>query len=44
MAYSEPWHIPITKHIQTPRYILNTISWTFDTIANVSRLSLIDAI
>ena len=44
LAYSEPWHIPITKHIQTPRYILNIISWTFDTVPNVSRLSLIDAI
>ena len=25
LAYSEPWHIPITKHIQTPRYIHNTM-------------------
>ena len=25
LAYSEPWHIPTTKHIQTPRYIHNTI-------------------
>ena len=41
-AYSEPWHIPITKHIQTPRYIHNTIlniftkapSCTFDTVLN----------
>ena len=41
-AYSEPWHIPITKHIQPPRCIHNTIlniftkvpSWTFDTVLN----------
>ena len=25
LAYSEPWYIPITKHIQTPSYIRNTI-------------------
>ena len=24
-----PWHIPITKHIQTPRHIFNTISNIF---------------
>ena len=24
VAYSKPWHIPITKHIQTLRYIYNT--------------------
>ena len=24
LAYSEPWHIPITKYIQTPSYINNT--------------------
>ena len=42
LAYSEPCHIPITKLIQAPRYIHNTIltiftkapSWTFDTILN----------
>ena len=41
-TYSEPWHIRITKHIQTPRYIHNTIlnifakapSWNFDTVLN----------
>ena len=51
LAYSEPWHILITKHIQTPRYIHNTIlniftktlSWAFDTVLNVP-LSLKDAI
>ena len=40
LAYSKPWPIPITKHIQTPRYIHNTIlnifakapSWMFDTV------------
>ena len=34
------WYVPITKHIQTPRYIHNTIlsiftkaaSWVFDTV------------
>ena len=43
LAYSEPWHISIKKHIQTSRYIHNTIlniftkapSWTFDTVPNV---------
>ena len=25
LAYSVPWHIPITKYIQTSRYIDNTI-------------------
>ena len=43
LAYSKPWHISITKHIQTLRYIHNTIlniftkaqSWTFDTVLNV---------
>ena len=41
-AYSEPWHIPIKKHIQTSRYIHNTIlniftkasSCMFDTVLN----------
>ena len=36
LAYSKPYHIPITKHIQTPRHIHSTIlniftktlSWT----------------
>ena len=52
LAYSEPCHILITKHIQTLRYIHNTIlniftkapSWTFDTFLNVSRVSLINVI
>ena len=43
LQYSEPWHIPITKHFQTLWYIHNTIlnifakapSWTFDTVLNV---------
>ena len=51
LAYSEPWHILITKHIQTPRYIHNTIfniftkapSWTFDAVLNAP-LSLKDAL
>ena len=38
LAYSKPWHIPITKHIQTLRYIHNTTlniftnaqSWKFN--------------
>ena len=42
LAYSKPWHIPITKHIQTLRYIHNTIlniftkaqSWMFDAVLN----------
>ena len=42
-AYSDRWHILIAKHIQTRRYIHNTIlnsftkapSWTFDTVINV---------
>ena len=42
LAYSEPWHIPVTKHIQISRYIDNTIlnifskatSWKFDTVLN----------
>ena len=42
MAYSEPWHFPITNNIQAPSYIHNTIlniftkatSWTFDTVLN----------
>ena len=42
LTYSEPWYIPITKHIQAPGYIHNTIlnifrkapSWTFDTVLN----------
>ena len=42
LAYSKPWHIPITKHIQTLRYIHNTTlniftkaqSRTFDTNLN----------
>ena len=25
VAYLESWHIPIKKHIQTPRHIHNTI-------------------
>ena len=41
--HSVPWHIPITKHIQTLRYIYNTLlniftkalSWPFDTVLNV---------
>ena len=44
LVYSEPWDIPITKHIQTPCHIHNTIlniftkarSWTFDTVLNMS--------
>ena len=44
LAYSEPCHIIITKLIQAPRYIHNTIltiftkapSWTFDTVLNAS--------
>ena len=40
LVYSKPWHVPITKHIQTPRYIHNTIlsiftkaaCWVFDTV------------
>ena len=43
LIYSEAWHIPIRKQIQTLRYIHNTIlniftkasSWTFDTVLNV---------
>ena len=46
-----PWHIHITKHIQTPTYIHNTIlnvftkapSWTLDTVLNAP-LSLKDAL
>ena len=42
LAYSKPWHISIIKHIQTLRYIHNTIlniftkaqSCTFDTVLN----------
>ena len=42
LAYSNPWHISITKHIQTLRYIHNTILnifvkvqyCTFDTVLN----------
>ena len=42
LAYSKLWHIPIKKHIQTLRYIHNTIlniftkarSWTFDANLN----------
>ena len=49
LAYSGRWHIPFTKYIQTPRYIHITIlrivtkvpSWAFDTVLNVSRLSLL---
>ena len=45
-AYSEPWHIRITKHIQTPRHIHNTMlkiftkapSWTLDTALNAPLL------
>ena len=51
LACLEPWHIPITKHIQAPNYINNTIlniftkaSWTFDAVLNAPRVSLIDAI
>ena len=44
LAYSKPWHIPNTKHIQTLRYIHKTIlsifikaqSWTFDAVLNAS--------
>ena len=40
--YSEPWHIPITRHIQTPWYIhtivlkifTKALPWTFDIILN----------
>ena len=43
---SKHWHIPMIKHIQTPRYIHNTIlsifkkalSWTFDTALNAPLL------
>ena len=43
LAYSEPWDIFITRHVQTPRYIHNTIlnfftkapSSTFETVLNV---------
>ena len=43
-AYSETWQIPITKYIQVPRHIHNTIlniftippSWTFDTVLHAS--------
>ena len=42
LAYSDPWHILIEKHMQTPRYVHNTIlniitkapSWTFDIALN----------
>ena len=42
LACSEPWHIPVTGHAQTPRYIHNTISnisakasfRIFDTVLN----------
>ena len=42
LAYPEPWHILITKHTQTLRYIHNTIlniftkapSWAFDKVLN----------
>ena len=42
LTHSKPWHISITKHIQTLRYIHNTIlniftkaqSCTFDTVLN----------
>ena len=45
-AYSEPWHILVTKHNQTPRYIHNTIlniftkasSWSFDKVLNAAPL------
>ena len=41
-AYSELWHIPITKYIQNPRHVHNTVSniftkapsWTFNTVLN----------
>ena len=44
LAYSKPWHIPITKHIQTLRCIYNNHikhfqkeqTWTFDTVPNAS--------
>ena len=44
LAYSKPWDIPTTKHIQTLRYIHNTIfniftkaqSWKFDANLNAS--------
>ena len=50
LAYSKPWHIPLTKRTQTARYIHNTIlniftkasSWAFHTVLNA--LFLIDAI
>ena len=49
-AYLE--HILVTKHIQTPRYIHDTIlnifkkaqSWMFNTVLDMSHLFLIDAI
>ena len=50
LAYSKIRHIPITKNIQTPRYIRNTIlniftkaaSWTFDTVLSApSRVTLL---
>ena len=49
LAYSEPCHILITKHIQTQRYIHNTIlniftkapSWTFDTVLNAPLLKML---
>ena len=42
LVYSEIWHIRITKHIQTPKYIHDTLlniftkapSWTHDTVLN----------
>ena len=42
LAYSKPWYIPISKHIQALRYIHNTIlniftnaqSWTFNANLN----------
>ena len=50
LANLKPCYIPITKHLQTPRYIHNTILniftkvpyWTFHTV--LKALSLIDAI
>ena len=50
LVYSKPRHIPVTKHIQTPRCIHNAIlniftkaaSWAFDTVLSApSRITLL---
>ena len=49
VAYSKPWHVLITKHIQTPRYIYNTIlniftkapSWEFGSYECASLLKML---